>query len=96
MAEEKNKVVFENEKPDWQEEFEKRLKDAYLSGVSRGGKTFVGVIYEIILEDKKKRKNPANTVMRVEAACKRLLGFDSNKSDNVVELTQNISEQEDQ
>ena len=94
--EEKNKTVSENEKPDWQGDIEKLVKDSYLSGVSRGGKTFVGVIYEIILDDKKKRKNPANTVMRVEAACKRLLGFDSNKSDNVVELTKNTTEQEDQ
>ena len=94
--EEKNKKVSETEKQEWEVNLEKLVKDSYLSGVSRGGKTFVGVIYEIILDDKKKRKNPANTVARVEAACKRLFGMNTNKSDNVVELTQNISEQEDQ
>ena len=84
----------ETERPEWQDHLEKLLKDSYLSGVSKGGKTFVGVIYEIILDDKKKRKNPANTVTRIEAACKRLLGMNDYSPDSAVESTLNSIEQE--
>lgn len=83
-----NPVTEENKKPEWQEQLEKMMKDAYLSGISKGGKTFIGMIYEIIIEDRKKRVNPAKTIMRVEATCKRLLGmqdYKPNKSKNNIE-----------
>lgn len=77
-----NPVTEENKKPEWQEQLEKMMKDAYLSGLSKGGKTFIGMIYEIIIEDRKKRVNPAKTIMRVEATCKRLLGMQDYKPNN--------------
>lgn len=75
-------VTEENKKPEWQEQLEKMMKDAYLSGLSKGGKTFIGMIYEIIIEDRKKRVNPAKTIMRVEATCKRMLGMQGYKPNN--------------
>lgn len=77
-----NPVTEENKNPEWQEQLEKTMKDAYLSGISKGGKTFIGMIYEIIIEDRKKRVNPAKTIMRVEATCKRLLGMQDYKPNN--------------
>lgn len=82
MENQDNPVTEENKKPEWQEQLEKMMKDAYLSGLSKGGKTFIGMIYEIIIEDRKKRVNPAKTIMRVEATCKRMLGMPDYKPNN--------------
>lgn len=76
--ENEEKVINETEqsKVDWQEKLENMMKDAYLSGLSKGGKTFVGLVYEIILEDKAKKVNPAKTVLRIEATCKKMLNME--------------------
>ena len=66
-------------KPEWEQKLKEMMKDAYCSGLSRGGKTFVGVIYEAILDDRAKKQNPAKTVMRIEAMCKRMLGMEDYK-----------------
>lgn len=80
--ENEEKVINETEqsKVDWQEKLENMMKDAYLSGLSKGGKTFVGLVYEIILEDKAKKVNPAKTVLRIEATCKRMLNMEDYKA----------------
>ena len=68
-------------KPEWEQKLETMMKDAYYSGLSRGGKTFIGVIYEAILDDRAKKQNPAKTVMRIEAMCKRMLNMEDYKGD---------------
>lgn len=89
IVEVSNTTEDSNPKTEWQEKLEQMMKESYLMGLSKGGKTFIGVIYEIIADDRKKRMNPANTVMRIEATCKKLLGMkdyepnQTNESDEV-------------
>lgn len=54
-----------------------QLHNAYLKGMAAGGKTFVGVVYDIILKSKEKRSNPMKTLIEVENACKRMLDVTS-------------------
>ncbi len=63
----------ENPKAEWEQKLEALLKDAYTRGLAAGGKAFVGVIYDAILDDRSKNQNPAKTVVRIEAMCKRML-----------------------
>ena len=78
--ENQEKVIIEEikdqPKPEWQGKIEKMLHETYLMGLSNGGKTFVGLVYEMIKEDRKKKANPAKTVLRVEAACRKMLGME--------------------
>lgn len=66
-------------RPEWQDKLEVMMRDAYLAGISKGGKTFVGLIYEMILEDRSKKSNPAKTVLRIEATCKKMLDMEDYK-----------------
>lgn len=62
----KDEVVIE-------EALKEQLHNAYLKGMSVGGKTFIGTIYDIIIKSKKQQLNPAKTLMNIEATCKRML-----------------------
>lgn len=77
----------ENMKPEWQEQLEGMMKNAYLSGVSKGGKTFIGVIYEHIQEYEKKKMNPAKIIMCIKADCCKMLGTLSTTNENKEEKT---------
>lgn len=61
---------------------EKALKEqlhkSYLRGLAVGGKSFIGVIYDAILKDKKQRINPTKTLMKIESLCKRMLNVSDN------------------
>lgn len=86
--------VMENVEENAEEKVEEALKEqlhkAYLSGLSVGGKSFIGVIYEIILKDKKQRMNPAKTLMKIERSCKRMLDVADNY--NKTTLKEDIAE----
>lgn len=74
-----NEEIKNQSKPEWQEKMETMIHEAYLTGLSKGGKTFVGLIYEIVLESHKKKLNPAKTVLKIETACKRMLGLEDSE-----------------
>lgn len=59
--------------PEWEVQLQEMMKNAYLTGLSKGGKSFVGVLYKQLLEGKKKKLNPAKILMNLEHTCKRLL-----------------------
>lgn len=59
--------------PEWEAQLQEMMKNAYLTGLSKGGKSFVGVLYKQLLEGKKKKLNPAKILMNLEHTCKRLL-----------------------
>lgn len=69
----------EQSRPEWEDKLETMMRNAYLAGLSKGGKTFVGLIYEMILEDRSKKSNPAKTVLRIEATCKKMLDMEDYK-----------------
>lgn len=70
---------------------QEQLHNAYLRGMAAGGKTFVGVIYDIILKSKKHRSNPAKTLMNIEITCKRMLNV---SNEYVKETTMNAVKEE--
>lgn len=57
------------------EELEKQLHQAYLKGLSTGGKAFIGAIYENIKEGKKKHENPLETLRKVKSQCEKFLNI---------------------
>lgn len=60
--------------PEWEVQLREMMKNAYLAGLSKGGKSFVGVLYQQLLDGKRKNLNPAKILMNLETSCKRLLG----------------------
>ena len=73
-----------------EEVLKEQLHKSYLRGLAVGGKSFIGVIYDIIVKDKKQRINPAKTLMKIESSCKRMLDVSDNYDKNT--LTENIIE----
>lgn len=88
------------EKAEWEIQLEKMLHNAYLKGIAMGGKTYVGVILDIIISGKKNRQNAAKILMKLENTCKRLLAVSDtydkkNKTVNPENTTEEPTEQTD-
>lgn len=87
-------------KAEWEIQLENMLRNAYLKGVSTGGKTFVGVILNIIIDGKKNRLNTAKILMRIENTCKRMLAvsdsYNQTKSENTVESISESAEESEE
>lgn len=86
------------EKAEWEIQLEKMLHNAYLKGISMGGKTFIGVILDIIISGKKNRQNAAKILMKIETTCKRMLAVsdsytEKNKTVNPENTTEEPTEQ---
>lgn len=96
--EQENKInenpIKAEETPDWKTQLSEMLKNAYLTGLSKGGKSFVGVIYQQLLDGKKKKQNPAKILMNLEASCKRLLGTADFNPDSKTGRQADTAEQE--
>lgn len=67
-----------------------QLHNAYISGLAIGGKSFVGVIYDMLIDGKKHRVNPALTLAKIEQKCKHMLGVTDEYTKKI--LKQNIAE----
>lgn len=67
-----------------------QLHNAYIRGLAIGGKSFVGVIYDMLIDDKKHRVNPALTLAKIEQKCKHMLGVTDEYTKKI--LKQNIVE----
>ena len=67
-----------------------QLHNAYIRGLAIGGKSFVGVIYDMLIDDKKRRVNPALTLAKIEQKCKHMLGVSDEYTKKI--LKQNIAE----
>lgn len=67
-----------------------QLHNAYIRGLAIGGKSFVGVIYDMLIDDKKHRVNPALTLAKIEQKCKHMLGVTDEYTKKI--LKQNIAE----
>lgn len=88
------------EKLEWEIQLERMLHNAYLKGIARGGKTYVGVILDIIMSGKKNRQNAAKILLKLETTCKRLLAVSDtyekeNKTVNPENTTEEPTEQTD-
>ena len=73
VVDEKATKEDKTEKSEWEIQLEKLIHNAYLKGISMGGKTFIGVIYDLILTGRKNRLNTAKILMQIERTCKRML-----------------------
>lgn len=49
------------------------LKDGYIKGIATGGKTFVGMVYQNIIELKENGVKPEDIVYETEKLCERLI-----------------------
>lgn len=67
-----------------------QLHNAYIRGLAVGGKSFIGVIYDMLIDDKKRRVNPALTLAKIEQKCKHMLGVSDEYTKKI--LKQNIAE----
>lgn len=66
-----------------------QLHNAYIRGLAIGGKSFIGVIYDMLIDDKKHRVNPALTLAKIEQKCKHMLGVTDEYTKKI--LKQNIA-----
>ena len=98
IVEEKETTEEKTEKAEWEIQLEKMIHNAYLKGIAMGGKSFVGVIFDIIIKGRKNRQNTAKILMQIERTCKRLLDVsesytEKNKAENNENTTEEQTEQ---
>lgn len=70
-----------------EKKFRENLKDQYLRGLATGGKTYIGLIYQTIIEGEEKGVNADVLLRKVKVQCEQHLGVLKNKATESLDFT---------
>lgn len=70
-----------------EKKFRENLKDQYLRGLATGGKTYIGLIYQTIIEGEEKGVNADILLRKVKVQCEQHLGVLKNKATESLDFT---------